>query len=151
MYKRQGVSITPYMMAEGDAPIIAERLHAVLSKPPVTPAKTAAPPAADLSGGWDVKIQYAAGTSTHRFELRQRGADIEGAHQGNFVTRDLTGSMDGDEVRLRSNVGEQAGDAFSFTFTGKIAGDQLTGTLDMAEYLAATFTATRRAPGRRRA
>jgi uncharacterized pyridoxal phosphate-dependent enzyme len=146
-----GVSITPYMMAEGDAPIVADRLHAVLSKPPVTPAKTVAPPAADLSGGWDVKIQYTAGASTHRFELRQRGADIEGAHQGNFVTRDLSGAIDGDEVRLRSNVNEDGGDAFSFTFTGKVAGDQLTGTLDMGEYLSATFTATRRVPGRRRA
>ncbi len=146
-----GVSITPYMMAEGDAPIVGDRLHAVLSKPPVTPVKTPVAPAGDLSGGWDVKIQYAAGASTHHFQLRQRGAEIEGAHQGDFVTRDLTGSIDGDEVRLRSNVGEQAGDAFSFTFTGKLAGDQLTGTLDMAEYLGATFTATRRAPGRRRA
>ena len=146
-----GVSITPYMMAAGDEQIIADRLHAVLSKPPVTPVKTPAPPAGDLSGGWDVKIQYAASASTHHFQLRQKGAEIEGAHQGDFVTRDLTGSIDGDEVRLRSNVGEQAGDAFSFTFTGKIAGDQLTGTLDMAEYLGATFTATRRVPGRRRA
>ena len=56
-----GVSITPYMMAAGDEQIIADRLHAVLSKPPVAPVKTPAPPAADLSGGWDVKIQYAAG------------------------------------------------------------------------------------------
>jgi len=145
-----GVSITPYMMAAGDEQIIADRLHAVLSKPPVTPVKTPAPPAADLSGGWDVKIQYAAAASTHHFQLRQRGAEIEGAHQGDFVTRDLTGSIDGDEVRLRSNVGEAGGDAFSFTFTGKLAGDQLSGTLDMAEYLGATFTATRRA-GRRQA
>jgi L-seryl-tRNA(Ser) seleniumtransferase len=122
----------------------------VLSKPPVTAVKTPAPPAADLSGGWDVKIQYAAAASTHHFQLRQRGAEIEGAHQGDFVTRDLAGSIDGDEVRLRSNVGEAGGDAFSFTFTGKLAGDQLSGTLDMAEYLGATFTATRRA-GRRQA
>jgi uncharacterized pyridoxal phosphate-dependent enzyme len=146
-----GVSITPYMMAEGDQRIVADRLHAVLSKPPVTPVTPPAPPAADLSGGWDVKIQYAAGASTHRFQLRQKGAEIEGSHQGDFITRDLTGSIDGDAVRLRSNVGESGGDAFSFQFTGKIAGDELTGTLDMAEYLGATFTATRRVPGRRRA
>jgi uncharacterized pyridoxal phosphate-dependent enzyme len=145
-----GVSITPYMMAAGDEVIVADKLHAVLSKPPVIPVKTPVAPAADLSGGWDVKIQYAASASTHHFQLRQKGADIEGAHQGDFVTRDMSGTIDGDEVRLRSNVGEQAGDAFSFQFTGKLAGDQLTGTLDMAEYLGATFTATRRVAGRRR-
>ena len=85
------------------------------------------------------------------FQLRQQGADIEGSHQGDFITRDMSGTIDGDDVRLRSNVGESGGDAFSFSFTGKLAGDQLTGTLDMAEYLGATFTATRRAAGRRRA
>jgi hypothetical protein len=53
-------------------------------------------------------------------------------------------------VRLRSNVSEEGGDSLGFSFSGKLAGDQLSGTLDMGEYLSATWTATRRAGGRRR-
>jgi len=46
-----GVSVTPYMLASGDDKIIAERLHAILSKPVAAPPAAApASPATDLSG-----------------------------------------------------------------------------------------------------
>ena len=47
-----GVSITPYMMAAGDEQIVADRLYALLIKPPAHAGEDAgATPAADLSGG----------------------------------------------------------------------------------------------------
>lgn len=145
--QQTGVSVGPYMMAPGDARIIAERLHAVLSAPPTSAAAAPPPPAkpaVDLSGQWDVRIDYAAGHSTHALFLRQRGNDVDGAHQGDFITRDLSGTIDGDSVRLRSGFGEEHGDSINFTFTGKVTGDTMSGALDMGEYLAATWTATRR-------
>jgi L-seryl-tRNA(Ser) seleniumtransferase len=145
-----GVAITPYMMADGDERIVADALYALLSKPAAAPPAATSPPAADLSGAWDVQIQFAAASATHTLHLRQRGAEIEGAHKGDFVTRDLTGSIDGDAVRLRSFIGEESGDALSFTFAGKVSGDVLSGTLDMGEYLSAAWTAKRRTTGRRR-
>jgi hypothetical protein len=45
-------------------------------------------------------------------------------------------------------VGESTGDAVSYTFIGKITGDEMGGTLDMGEYLGGRWTAKRRA-GRR--
>ena len=51
--------------------------------------------------------------------------------------------------RIRSAFGEQHGDSINLTFTGKLTGDQMSGALDMGEYLGATWTATRRAAGRR--
>ena len=144
-----GVSVTPYMMAPGDEAIVGDRLHAVLTKPPVTVAKPAAPPAGDISGAWDLQIQFAAGSARHALQLRQRGADVDGAHQGDFITRELTGTIDGDAVQLRSFIGESSGDALSFTFNGKLAGEELAGTLDMGEYLGATWTARRRTARRR--
>jgi L-seryl-tRNA(Ser) seleniumtransferase len=61
------------------------------------------------------------------------------------MTREVTGTIDGDGVRIRSAFGEQHGDSINLTFTGKLAGDQMSGTLDMGEYLGATWNATRRA------
>jgi L-seryl-tRNA(Ser) seleniumtransferase len=144
-----GVSVTPYMMAPGDERVVADRLHAILSRPPAQPATTPAPPVTDLSGQWDVEIQYAAGRSTHALHLRQRGQDIDGAHRGDFVSRDLTGTIDGNAVRIRSAFGEERGDALSFTFTGTVDGDAMSGTLDMGEYLSATWSAKRHVVGRR--
>jgi L-seryl-tRNA(Ser) seleniumtransferase len=144
-----GVTITPYMLAPGEERIVADRLHAVLKQPPAAPAaEHPAAPAADLSGQWDVEIRYAATTAAHALHLRQRGNDLDGAHRGDFVTRDLTGSIDGNAVRIRSAFGEEHGDSLSYTFTGTLTGDEMGGTLDMGEYLKGTWSARRRA-GRR--
>jgi uncharacterized pyridoxal phosphate-dependent enzyme len=145
-----GVSVTPYMLAAGEERIIADRLHAVLSKPPATPAAPApAAPAADLSGQWDVRIQFAAAASTHTLHLTQRGNDLAGFHQGEFMTRGISGTLDGDSVRIRSAYGEQHGDSVNLTFSGKVTGEEMAGSLDMGEYLGATWTATRRVAPRR--
>ena len=145
-----GVRITPYMMAPGDEKVIADRLVAVLAKPPApTDTTSSSSPAVDLTGQWNVKIQYAAATSTHTLHLTQKGNDLGGFHQGEFMTREITGTIDGDNVRIRSAYGEQHGDSVNLTFAGKVTGDQMSGPLDMGEYLAATWTATRRSGGRR--
>jgi L-seryl-tRNA(Ser) seleniumtransferase len=141
------ISITPYQMSPGDEKIVAERIHATLSNPPASIRLTQAPPAAasaaDLSGRWDVRIDYVASTSTHTLHLRQTGNRVEGTHQGDFVSRDLSGTIDGDQVQLSSNYAERNGDALSFRFTGSIAGNEMSGTLDMGEYLTGTWKAKR--------
>jgi L-seryl-tRNA(Ser) seleniumtransferase len=141
---RTGVVINPYMLAAGEERIVADRLHGLLSNPRKNAADPPASPAADLTGQWDVQIEYAASTSRHTLSLRQRKNDIDGAHGGEFVSRDLTGTIDGDAVQIRSHYGETNGDALSYTFSGKVSGDEMAGTLDLGEYLDARWTARRR-------
>jgi L-seryl-tRNA(Ser) seleniumtransferase len=138
-----GLTIGPYMMAAGDERVVADRIHALLSNPPRTAEEPPVPPAADLSGSWDLRVEYAASTSTHVLHLRQRGNQLDGSHQGDFVTRDLTGTIDGDTVRIRSDYPESHGDALNFTFTGKVSGNEMAGDLDMGEYLQARWSARR--------
>jgi L-seryl-tRNA(Ser) seleniumtransferase len=138
-----GVSVVPYMMSPGEEKIVADRLHAVLSNPPGQAPVSSSPPAADLSGRWDVRIEYLAGTSTHVLHLKQQGNRIEGTHQGEFVSRDLGGTIEGDQIRLASFYTERNGDSLNFQFAGKAAGDEMSGTLDMGEYLQAKWTAKR--------
>ena len=140
-----GVGVTPYMMSPGDETIVADRLYALLSGRTLRdPAVTAAAPAVDLTGRWDVRIEYAAGSSTHALHLRQRDGEIDGTHQGEFVSRDLSGTISGSDVSLRSAYSGRNGDALSFTFTGRVSGDEMSGELDMGEYLGARWTARRR-------
>ena len=138
-----GVSVTPYMMSAGDEQVIADRLHALLSSRSLRDAavETSAP-VADVSGRWNVRIDYAAGSSTHVLHLRQTGNAIDGTHQGDFVSRDLTGTINGTDVRLRSNYGG-TGDSLSFSFSGNASKGEMSGDLDMGEYLSARWTARR--------
>jgi L-seryl-tRNA(Ser) seleniumtransferase len=133
------------MMTAGDERIIADRLSALLSNgKPAQAAPAVLPPSADVTGRWDVRIDYAAGSSTHTLQLRQRSNEIAGSHQGDFVTRDVTGTIEGNAVRIRSSVGEEHGEAISLVFSGKVSGTDMAGALDMGEYLGATWTAKRR-------
>jgi L-seryl-tRNA(Ser) seleniumtransferase len=139
-----GVSITPYMMSQGDEAIVADRLHAVLSSRTLRdPIVAMAAPAGDVSGRWDVRIEYAAGTSMHTLHLRQDGNDIDGTHQGDFVARDLAGTINGRDVRIRSNY-SGGGDSLPYTFTGIVNGAEMAGELDMGEYLSGRWSARRR-------
>jgi uncharacterized pyridoxal phosphate-dependent enzyme len=139
-----GVGIMAYMMQPGDEKVVADRLHAVLSAAPKSKlVKETKPPAADISGQWEVRIDFAAGSSTHSLFLHQDTNRIEGTHQGDYVSRDVFGSINGDAVRMSSRVTEQHGDALSFTFSGIVNGESMAGDLDMDEYLKAKWSATR--------
>ena len=138
------ISITPYQMASGEERIVAEKIYTALaSAPRLTAAAAAAAAAAEVSGQWDVRIEYLASASTHTLHLRQTGNHLEGSHQGDFVARDLSGTIEGNAVQISSSYAERHGDALSFRFTGTVAGDAMSGTLDMGEYLTATWTARR--------
>jgi len=100
-------------------------------------------PAGDLSGRWDVHIDFAAGSSEHTLHLKQQGNEILGTHQGDFQARDLAGTIAGDEVNIATSVTESHGDALSYHFSGRLAGDTMSGALDMGEYLSASWTAKR--------
>jgi L-seryl-tRNA(Ser) seleniumtransferase len=144
-----GISISAAMMAPGDEKIVADRVHQVLSmKHPPKPGEADVPPAANLSGRWEVSIRYAAGSTVHTLHLAQDGNRLQGTHQGDFLSRDLSGSINGDTVSLASTVTERHGDALSYRFSGTVAGESISGSLDMGEYLQATWTARRYVYGR---
>ncbi|HZU28353.1 MAG TPA: aminotransferase class V-fold PLP-dependent enzyme [Bryobacteraceae bacterium] len=142
--REDGVSIVAYMMAPGDDKVVADRLHATLSAAPNGPVMNQAKPAAaDISGEWDVHITYLASETQHRVYIRQDGNRLEGTHQGDFVARDLFGSIDGSAVRFHSDTTERHGQALSYTFTGTATSDSMEGDLDMGEYLKAKWSAKR--------
>jgi hypothetical protein len=137
-----GIRINPYMMSPGDAEIVADRLHGILSAvPAATPAVETKPPTVDITGQWDVQIKFAAGESRHTLHLRQRGNRLEGSHQGDFISRNLSGIVEDDTVRIDSHYSESHGDSLTYEFSGKVSGDEITGTLDMGEYLKGQWTA----------
>jgi len=145
--ERTGVSITPYMLAPGDAAIIADRLHRRLSSLSARGHWHPTPPsqhAIDITGTWTARVKYAASESTHTLRLRQHDNTIDGTHEGDFISRELTGTIDAREVSLHSFYGEEHGDALNYRFSGTIDGDTMAGSLDMGEYLKATWSATRR-------
>jgi L-seryl-tRNA(Ser) seleniumtransferase len=143
-----GVSITAHMMSPGDDRVVGLRIFQILSeRRPRKGSEAPKPPAGDLTGRWDVHIEFAAGSGDHTLHIHQQGNQLTGTHQGDFVARDFSGSIAADDVRIASSVGENHGAALSYRFDGKLSGDTMSGILDMGEYLGAKWTAKRHSFG----
>lgn len=137
------ISITPYQLEAGEERVIADRLHALLSKPPHRPRPTEAP-ALDVSGQWDVSMTFVRGDTTCSFALEQDGPTVRGTHYGRFATRDLSGTLHGKALTVRSSY-TQNGVRLNFTFNGIVNGDAIEGDVILGEYGTATWKAVRRA------
>ena len=142
------IGITAWMMRPGDDRVVADRLFAVLSQKR-DPKPAPAAPAANLTGRWDVDIEFFSGKSRHTLTLEQDGNLLRGVHKGDFSVQDVFGAIEGGSVKLRSSD-QKAGDAIVFTFAGSFSGDSFSGPLFLGEYLNARFTARRHDYGRGR-
>ena len=87
-------------------------------------------------------MQFFSSTSQHSLFIEQDGKWIKGAHKGEFSTRELTGTFEGDQIKLRS-IDRHPADAITFIFSGTFTNDAFAGAVYMGEYRTATFTAKR--------
>lgn len=135
------ISITAWMMQPGDDQIVGDRIAAILAQKR-SPKPAPAAPAGNLTGHWDVDLEFFSSKSRHTLFLEQDGNHLVGSHKSDFSVRDLFGTIEGDDVRFRSTGSERGtGDSVNFTFAGKLSGNTLTGAVYMGEYLNAKFTA----------
>lgn len=135
------IDITAWMMQPGDDRIVADRLFAVLSRKR-SPKPAMAAPAANLSGRWDVNIEFFSSKSQHSWMIEQNSNRLQGSHKGDFSVRDAFGTIEANQVKIRSTE-NVPGDSITFTFVGALSGDTIAGDVYMGEYLNAKFTATR--------
>jgi uncharacterized pyridoxal phosphate-dependent enzyme len=147
------VAVVPYQMQSGDEKVVADRLYAVLSKPPKVDAPPAPPtgPPSNVAGIWELKLEFQSGTAAHKLMFEQDGARLAGTHGGEFASGDLTGNVAGNRVRFQSSLPTE-GQRVSFQFEGTEQGGKLAGTVGLGEYGEARWSAERhsyRTGGRR--
>src|SRR6185369_4570596 len=96
----------------------------------------------DLTGQWDVSLKYVVGRGDCKLALEQRGNNVIGTHYGMAANRELAGTIDGNNVLLRSSY-IQHGARLNFTFRGTLESDTIQGSVLVGEYGNGTFTAKR--------
>jgi D-glucosaminate-6-phosphate ammonia-lyase len=138
------ISVTAWMMQPGDDKVVADRIYNVLSAKRGARSTAMSAPAANVSGRWDVEIEFFSSRSRHTLFIEQDGNWIQGSHHGDFTVRDMVGMIEGNEVKLRS-VERRPGASVTFIFSGTVSGDTMSGPIHMGEYLNAKFTAEKHA------
>lgn len=139
-----GVTVTAWQMQPGEDKIVADRLHGVLSRRREPRSSDMPAPSANLTGRWDVDVEFFSSRSQHTFHIEQDGNWIQGSHKGDYSAREMVGMIEGDKVTLRS-VDRRPGDSVTFIFSGTLSAGTISGPVHMGEYLTARFTAKRHA------
>jgi D-glucosaminate-6-phosphate ammonia-lyase len=136
--------IRPCALKPGDHEIVARRLYEIFSTAgPKTSAVTQlSKPVADISGTWDVDVHYEVGSARHKLFLAADGNRVTGFHEGWAYQGDLKGQIDGSEVKFRSSLPAD-GNVLSYTFTGSISDETISGDLTLGEYGRARWRAKR--------
>jgi D-glucosaminate-6-phosphate ammonia-lyase len=133
--------VRPPAIRPGDQTLAGRRIADVLRKAPKgMPKKTLATPSADLAGRWEVDVQYSRGAARHQLLLVTNGNRVEGSHIGRRLQGAVSGTIDGDRVRLRSSLPHE-GTQLAYRFDGRVHGQTIEGDVDLGEYGTARWTA----------
>lgn len=135
------IVINSSQLEAGEEKIIAERVFKVLSNPPVM-SKNIVSPAFNVTGEWDLEMIFVASNVKQKFMLNQQGNDLTGIHSASYASRDLTGSLSGDNIMIRSSYTTQ-GVRLNFEFTGILKDKEMEGQVSMGEYGTARWKAKR--------
>jgi len=112
------------------------------SAPKGQPQKSLRPAAVDLAGRWELRIDFVSGSVVHQLLLETKENAIKGNHVGRITKGDLTGTIDGKEILLRSVLPyESARVAYEFTGTGGTA--EMSGDVSFGEYGRGRWSAKR--------
>jgi uncharacterized pyridoxal phosphate-dependent enzyme len=134
------VTIRSLNMKPGQEHAVAGRLFEVLSRPPMIPHSVRSTSSVDVSGQWDVYIEFVCGSAEHTFSLQQEGAQLTGTHKGEILTGDLSGVIEGSQVSLKS-AQKYEGNWLRYKFVGAVDEKRIKGTVDLGQYGQALWTA----------
>lgn len=136
------IDIVSSHMQEGEDKIVADRVFEILSRKRTAKSNAMAAPAGNLSGQWDVNVNFFSSTIKHTFNLQQDGNWINGSHKSQFDERSIGGTIEGKQIKLSSTI-SKPGDQITFYFSGIVNGDTISGDIHMGEYRTAKFSASR--------
>lgn len=136
------IRINPSQMQQEEVEIMANRLKQILSHPPHID-KDHSPPAVDISGQWDLTMDFLASQVDQTFIFEQQGRHVMGTHVASYASRPLTGSVQGRDVLIRSSYTDD-GVRLNFEFRGMVQEDRMEGQVSLGEYGMAKWSARRK-------
>ena len=106
---------------------------------------------ADVTGTWEITIDFGTNTSIHTAVIEQDGDRLSGTYKGQFLEGNLRGVVEGMNVEITTSLRNES-KGFRLHFVGTVEGDTITYrddyvydevNVDWADYWRGDFTAKR--------
>ena len=141
------ITIVPSQMRQEQVSVVADRLHTILATTRSPKPKNFGVPTVQVTGQWDLEIEYFSSKSMHSLYLEQDGNWVQGTHQADFSESEVLGLVESDQIKMRS-VLRKPGDSITYLFDGRVNKDEaglavMAGTIHLGEYMTAKFKATK--------
>jgi hypothetical protein len=120
------ITLDPFQLEPGQAAEVGRAVAAVLNSARAAEAVPAAAPGADLSGDWEVRVQFLHGERTHRVTLRQQGAALAGDQHSTQFDGSVAGSLQANRVRMTFTT-RYEGAVISYQLDGEVANGRMGG------------------------
>jgi D-glucosaminate-6-phosphate ammonia-lyase len=120
--------IEPYNLQPGEARAVGQALSRVFQEAAATKTEVEVTPTADISGEWEVDVQFLKGTRRHRLSLKQQGAVLTGHQESNGFSGDVTGQLSASTVRLTFD-GQYEGSTIFYSFEGEAGEAKMEGAV----------------------
>jgi hypothetical protein len=120
------VTIDPFQLQPGEAAqvgqAIADALNAAHNLHPATEPQ----PQADISGTWDVRVQFLHGERRHRLKLQQQGSQLSGSQQSEQFESNVVGKLAAQHVHMQFETRHE-GSAIAYRFEGTVTNGKMQG------------------------
>lgn len=108
---------------------------------------TAAAQTTSVAGEWDASMNSPAGSVAIKLTFTVDGESLIGTVKRNGGERPLKGTIRGNDIRFSYTVNYN-GDDLTLTFTGKVVGDAMSGSVSFGGQLDDQWTAKRISPAK---
>lgn len=126
------ITVDPVNLSNDEAEVVGNSLALTFSKPDSVPRRANIQPANhDLSGRWDILVDFLHGSDAHSLDLKQVGSAISGRHGTSHGAGDAEGILDGDRFEL--SAAHEATPMWSFyRFLGSVVSSgEIAGTVEV--------------------
>jgi hypothetical protein len=120
------VTIDPFQFQPGEAAQVGQAIADALTA--AHNLQPAAEPQAqvDISGTWDVRVQFLHGERKHRLKLQQQGSQLSGSQQSEQFASNVIGKLAAQRVHMQFETRHE-GSAIAYRFEGTVGNGTMQG------------------------
>jgi D-glucosaminate-6-phosphate ammonia-lyase len=121
------IAIDPFQLQSGEAAQVGDAIAAALHEASTAAPVPEPPPAAEISGNWELRVDFMQGSRVHRLDLEQRGLELAGYQRSTQFEGPVVGWLSGDQIQL-SFTSRYEASTICYFFDGEVRDGEMSGT-----------------------